>query len=128
MCQLNHLTPKYINSTVNLVCFCWYHYCIYSNNAWIMEHTKLILTTSLVPYGQNYPTYSVLFRICYVNFQLCSQKMCSLQSYVSPVDKITASCKGWQCYSTNIKVIFMFAPCINILKNTFYYSNWCTLL
>jgi hypothetical protein len=31
--QLNHLTPKYINSPVNLVCFCWYHYCIYLNNA-----------------------------------------------------------------------------------------------
>jgi len=22
----------------------------------------------------------------------------------------------------------MFAPCINSLKNTFYCSNWCTLL
>jgi len=22
----------------------------------------------------------------------------------------------------------MFAPCINIIKNTFYYSKWCTLL
>jgi hypothetical protein len=105
MYRLNHLTPKYINSTVNLVCFYWYHYCIYLNNARIMDYIKLILTTSLVPCGRNYPTYSVLFRICYVDFQLCSQKMYSLQNYLSPVDKITASCKGWQCYSTNIKVV-----------------------
>jgi len=35
-----------------------------------MDHTKLILTSSLVPYGQTYPTYSVLFRICYVDFQV----------------------------------------------------------
>jgi len=24
--------------------------------------------------------------------------------------------------------IFMFAPCISSIKNTFYCSNWCTLL
>lgn len=39
------------------------------------------------------PTCSVLFRI-YVDFQLCSQKICSLQNYLSPVDKITVSVKG----------------------------------
>jgi hypothetical protein len=100
--QLNHLTPNYINSTVNLVCFCWYHYCVYSNNAWIMDHTKFILTSSLVPYGQTSPTYSVLFRI-YVDFQLCSQKICSLQNYLIPVDKITVSCIGCQCYSTILR-------------------------
>ena len=27
-----------------------------------------------------------------------------------------------------VLTIFMFAPCINIIKNTFYCSNWCTLL
>jgi len=26
------------------------------------------------------------------------------------------------------QTVFMFAPCINIIKNTIYYSNWCTLL
>jgi len=25
-------------------------------------------------------------------------------------------------------IIFIFAPCINSIKNTFYCSNWCTLL
>jgi len=65
MYQLNHLTPKYINSPINLVCFCWYHCCIYSNNAWIVDHTKLILTSSLVPYGQTFPHV-----VCYSEFML----------------------------------------------------------
>jgi len=30
--------------------------------------------------------------------------------------------------NSSVIVIFMFAPWSNTLKNTFYCSNWCTLL
>ena len=35
------------------------------------------------------------------------------------------SCRGEE---QNLLHIFIFAPCINSLRNTFYCSNWCTLL
>lgn len=33
---------KWTNFTIP-VCICWYHHCIYSNNACIIDHTKLII-------------------------------------------------------------------------------------